>query len=87
MFFKKGLKDSTLIHMLAIKNLSTLEEILAITNKYAMAEEATLDTKEAMKDKKLSHPDWPGTSKNNGKKRKHDRSVTNVECPRCNRTK
>jgi hypothetical protein len=46
MFFKKGLRDSCLIHMLAMKNLRTSEEKLAITNKYALAWEATLDNRD-----------------------------------------
>jgi hypothetical protein len=33
MFFKKGLKDSVLIHKLAMKNPSTSEEMLVIANK------------------------------------------------------
>jgi hypothetical protein len=33
MFFKKGLKDSVLIHKLAMKNPRTSEEMLAIANK------------------------------------------------------
>jgi hypothetical protein len=86
MFLMKGLKDSALIRRLAMKNPRTSEEMLAIINKYAMAEEATLDTREAKKDKKLSHTDRPRTSKSSHKKRKHDRSVTNVECPSRNKT-
>jgi hypothetical protein len=54
-FHKKGLKDSTLTHKLAMKNPRTSEEILAVANKYALAEEATFDMREAKKDKKLSH--------------------------------
>jgi hypothetical protein len=37
MFFKKGLKDSSLIRKLAMKNPRASEEMLAITNKYALA--------------------------------------------------
>jgi hypothetical protein len=86
MFFKKGLKDSALIRKLAMKNLRTSEEILVIANKYALAEEATFDNKEAKRDKKPSHSDRPGTSRSNDKKRKPDRSVSNVERPLRNRT-
>jgi hypothetical protein len=86
MFFKGGLKDSTLIRKLEMKNPRTLEEMLAITNKYALAEEATLETRESKKDQKLSYPDRPGTSKSNNKKRKYDHSVAIVERPRRNRT-
>jgi hypothetical protein len=57
MFFKKCLKDMTLIRKLAMKNQRTLEEMLTITNKYAPTEEATLDTRDAKKDKNLSHLD------------------------------
>jgi hypothetical protein len=45
-FFKKVLRDSTLIRKLALNNPRTLEEILEIANKYALAEEMTLDTRE-----------------------------------------
>jgi hypothetical protein len=45
MFFKKGLTDSSLIYMLAMKNPRTTKEMLAIANKYVLAEEATLDTR------------------------------------------
>jgi hypothetical protein len=44
MFFKKGLRDSSVICKLAMKNPRTSEEMLAIANKYALAEEVTLDT-------------------------------------------
>jgi hypothetical protein len=44
MFFKKGLKDLSLICKLAMKNPWTSEEMLAITNKYALAEKVTLYT-------------------------------------------
>jgi hypothetical protein len=37
MFFKKGLRDSSLIHKLAMKNPRASEEMLAITKKYALA--------------------------------------------------
>jgi hypothetical protein len=74
-----------LIRKLAMKNLRVSEEMPAIANKYALAEEATLDNKEAKRDKKPSHSDRSGTSKNNGKKWKPDHSVANVERPRHNR--
>jgi hypothetical protein len=45
-FFKKVLRDSSLIRKLALNNPRTLEEILEIANKYALAEETTLDTRE-----------------------------------------
>jgi hypothetical protein len=46
MFFKKGLRDSSLICKLTMKNPKTSKEMLAITNKYALSEVATLDTRE-----------------------------------------
>jgi hypothetical protein len=56
-FFKKGLRDSSFIHKLAMKNPRTSEEMLVITNKYVMAEEATLDNKEYKKEKESGHMD------------------------------
>jgi patatin-like phospholipase/acyl hydrolase len=46
MFFKKRLRDSSLIRKLTMKNPRTSEKVLAIANKYAMKEEVTLDTRE-----------------------------------------
>jgi hypothetical protein len=46
MFFKKGLRDPSLIRKLTIKNPKTSEAMFIITNKYALAEEAILDTRE-----------------------------------------
>jgi hypothetical protein len=46
MFFKKGLRDSSLIRKLSMKNSRTSEEVLAITNKYGLAEEATIETRD-----------------------------------------
>jgi hypothetical protein len=51
MLFKKGLRDSSLICKLAMKNPRTSKEMLAITNKYALDEEVTLDTREQKKHK------------------------------------
>jgi hypothetical protein len=45
MFFKKGLRDPSLICKLTIKNPKTLEAMFTIANKYALAEEAILDTR------------------------------------------
>jgi hypothetical protein len=45
MFFKKGLRDSSLICKIIIKNPRTLEEMFAISNKYTLAEEVTVDTR------------------------------------------
>jgi hypothetical protein len=56
MFFKKVLRDSSLIRKLTMKNSRTSEEMLAITNKYALAKEATLDNRDAM-EKELSQSD------------------------------
>jgi hypothetical protein len=74
MFFKKGLKDSSLIWKLTIKNLRMSEEMFAIANKYALAEEATLNTREQKK-KELGHTDQLSSSMGHDKKRKLDRSV------------
>jgi hypothetical protein len=46
MFFKKGLRDSSLICMLTMKNPMTSEEMFAIANKYTLVEEVTLNTRE-----------------------------------------
>jgi hypothetical protein len=78
MFFKKGLRGSSLIRKLTMKNPTTSEEMLAITNKYALAEEATLDTREQKKDKELGHSDQPSTFKSHDKKRKADHSMANI---------
>jgi hypothetical protein len=55
MFFKTGLRDSSLIRKLTMKNPRVLEHMFSITNKYALAEEVALDTREQKKE--LSHPD------------------------------
>jgi hypothetical protein len=85
MFFKKGLRDPSLIRKLTMKNPRTLEAMFAITNKYALAEEATLDTREQKKEKDSSHVDQPSSSKGHDKKRKVDRFFNVVEWPRCNK--
>jgi arginyl-tRNA synthetase len=46
MFFKKRLRDLSLIHKLTMKNPRTSEAMFAIVNKYTLAEEASLDTRE-----------------------------------------
>jgi hypothetical protein len=46
MFFKKGLRDSSLIQKVTMKNRSTSEQMFSISNRYAVAEEATLHTRE-----------------------------------------
>jgi hypothetical protein len=81
MFYKKGLRDTSLIRKLTMKNPRTSEEMLAIANKYALAEEVALDTRE-QKETESSHSDQPSSSKGHDKKRKVDRSVNNVERPR-----
>jgi hypothetical protein len=57
MFFKKGLRDLSLIHKLAMKTSRTSEAMFAIVNKYALAEEATLDIREQKKEKESGHTD------------------------------
>jgi hypothetical protein len=69
MFFKKGVKDSSLIRKLAMKNPRTSEEKLTIANKYSLAKEAILDNRDTKKkDKVLSQLDQTDTSKNNDEK-------------------
>jgi hypothetical protein len=80
MFFKKGLRDSSPIWNLAMKNHRTSEVMFSIANRYALAEEATLDTREQ---KESGQPDQPSSSKDHNKKRKPDRSVNVVEWPHC----
>jgi hypothetical protein len=46
MLFKRGLRDSSLIHKLAMKNPRTSEDMFSTTNKYTLVEEATFDTRE-----------------------------------------
>jgi hypothetical protein len=50
MFFKKGLRDSSLIQKLAMKNPRMSEQLFSITNRYVLTEEATLDTREQRKE-------------------------------------
>jgi hypothetical protein len=79
LFFKKGLKDSSLIHKLTMKNPRMAEQMLAIADKYTLAEEATLDTREHQKDS--GHTDQPSSSMGHEKKSKVDRFVNAVERP------
>jgi hypothetical protein len=85
MLFKKGLRDSSLIIKLAMKNPIMSKEMLSIANKYALVDELTLDTREQKKDKQLCHSDLPSSSKGHDKKRKVDRSVNNIELPHHNK--
>jgi hypothetical protein len=57
MFFEKQLRDSSLIHMLTIKNPKTWEDMFAIANKYTLAKESTFDTREQKKQKESGHTD------------------------------
>jgi hypothetical protein len=77
-FFKKGLRDSSLIRNLAMKNTSTSKQMFSIANRYSLAEEVTLDTREQ---KESGHPDQPSSSKGHDKKRNPDCSVNAVERP------
>jgi hypothetical protein len=81
MFFKKGLRDSSLIHKLAMKNPRMSKEMLAISNKYALAKEVTLDTREQKKEKESGDLDQPSFFKGHDKDRKVDHSMNNVEWP------
>jgi hypothetical protein len=85
MFFKKGLRDSSLIRKLTMKNPRMSEEMLAIANNYTLAEEETLDTREQKKEKESGHMDQPSSPKGHDKKRKVDHSINNVERPRHNK--
>jgi hypothetical protein len=57
MFFKKGLRNSSLIRKLVMKNPKMSEEMLAITNKYALTEEATPNTREQKMEKEPCYSD------------------------------
>jgi hypothetical protein len=46
MFFKRGLREPSLIQKVAMKNPKTSEGMFYITNRYALAEEVTLNTRE-----------------------------------------
>jgi hypothetical protein len=74
-----------LIHKITLKNPMMSEEMFVIANKYALVEEAALDTREQKNEKELGCSDQPSSSKGHHKKRKADRSVNNVERPRCNK--
>jgi hypothetical protein len=78
MFFMKGLRDSSLIQKLTMKNPRMSEQMFSIANRYALAEEATLDTRE---EKESGHPDQPNSSKGHDKKRKPDCSINAVKRP------
>jgi hypothetical protein len=84
MFFKKGLRDSSLIRKLTMKNPRMSEEMLPIVNKYALVEEVALDTKEK-KEKELGHPDLPHSPKGHDKKMKANCSMNIVEWPHRNK--
>jgi hypothetical protein len=81
MFFKKGLRDSSLICKPAMKTPKTSEVMFAIANKCALAEEVTLDTREQKKEKESGHVDQQSSSKGHDKKRKADHYVNAVERP------
>jgi hypothetical protein len=85
MFFKKGLRDPSLICKLTMENPRTSKAMFTIANKYALAEEATLDTREQKKEKDSGHADQPSLSKGHDKKRKVDHFVNVVEWPRRNK--
>jgi hypothetical protein len=57
MFFKKGLRDSSLIRKLTMKNPKTSKEMFAMANKYALAVEVTLNTRGQKKEKESGHMD------------------------------
>jgi hypothetical protein len=78
MFFKKGLRDSSLIRKLAMKNPKMSKQMFSIANRYTLAEEVTLKTREQ---KESGHLDQPSCSKGHDKKRKSDHSINAVERP------
>jgi hypothetical protein len=82
MFLKKGLRNSSLICKLTMKNPRSSEDMFSIVIKYALAEEVTLDTREQ---KDLGHTDQPSSSKDHDKKRKADHSINAVERPQCHK--
>jgi hypothetical protein len=77
-FFRKGLRDPSLIRKLTMKNPRTSEAMFAIANKHTLVEEATLDTREQKKEES-GHTDQPSSSKGHDKKRKVDHSVNAME--------
>jgi hypothetical protein len=81
MFFKKGIMDPALIHMITMKNPRTSEAMFAIANKYTLVEEAALDTRQQKKEKDSGYMDQPSSSKGHDKKRKADCSDNVVERP------
>jgi hypothetical protein len=78
MVFKKGLRDSSLIQNLTMKNPRMLEQIFSIANRYALAKKVTLNTREQ---KESGHPDQPSSSKGHKKKIKLDHFINVVERP------
>jgi hypothetical protein len=79
MFFKMGLRDSSLIRKLTMKKPRMSEQMFSIANRYALVEEVTIDKREQKKE--LDHLDQPNSSKGHDKKRKLGCSVNAVEWP------
>jgi antitoxin component of MazEF toxin-antitoxin module len=75
MFFKKRLKDSSLIQMLTMKNPRMSEQMFSIANRYALAEEATPDNREQKKES--GHLDQPSSSK--GKTKRENRTAPSMQ--------
>jgi hypothetical protein len=65
MFFKKGLREPSLIEKLSMKIPKMLEVIFYIINGHTLAEEAALDYKEQKKE--LGHMDQTSSSKGHDK--------------------
>jgi hypothetical protein len=82
MFFRKGLREPSLIRKLAMKNPRTSKEMFYIANRCTLAEEATLDNREQ---KESGHTDQPSSPKGNDKKRKSDCSINVVQRPCCHK--
>jgi hypothetical protein len=68
MFFRKGLRDSSLICKLTMKNHRMSEAMFTVANKYAPVEEVTLDTIDQKKEKESGLTDRPNSSKGHDKK-------------------
>jgi hypothetical protein len=56
MFFKKGLRNPSLIRKLTMKNPRMSEAMFSIANKYTLVELVTLDTRE-QKEEESGHMD------------------------------
>jgi hypothetical protein len=81
MFFKKGLRDSSLTRKLAMKTPGRQKKCSPLLHKYALVKEVTIDAKEQKKEKESGHMNKPSSSNGHDKKGKENRSIKAVECP------